>query len=345
MSYEYGFFNAVKQYDPSTGVLIGYDRVYDNESFVKYFKGLISDYGVFRTVSDRFEVTVPANRRESDADSKMSITICPGKAMVNGRWIVNSGYETLVVPPAEAALVRKDMVVIRWNETKRVMEFAVVKGTPSPYNRETDEISVLNCVVPLPYGFVWDEVNKSGHWDIDNLPDPDKAEIAIAYVVVRPGITSISADDIILNTGSPTCPWISRLAVNPTGADERDIDNYLAWYRGQLDSWFVDLLKEKDGTIVYLNRQEKLYPGGTALPLRLSKLDWFVLDVVTDTFNVYLNGRRLAKNVDFTIASDNDSGAIISFLNITNSVLPSSNEILVQVLKGESLPLRADIND
>ena len=48
MAVKSGWFNAIKTVDPETGD-ISFDRVYDNETMNNFFKGLISQNGIFNT--------------------------------------------------------------------------------------------------------------------------------------------------------------------------------------------------------------------------------------------------------------------------------------------------------
>lgn len=65
------------------------------------------------------------------ASSGMNIQILEGVGNINGKTILNDAAEILTLEAASASLSRIDCIVFRLDETNRLMEFGILKGTPS----------------------------------------------------------------------------------------------------------------------------------------------------------------------------------------------------------------------
>lgn len=100
-----------------------YDRVYLAESFAKYFASFIGN-GIFGGKSSELMV-----QQKSTAD--MSIRVLSGQAWINGYWYENDDELSLAIDVADGVLNRIDVVVLRWDNTERVIRLAIKKGTPA----------------------------------------------------------------------------------------------------------------------------------------------------------------------------------------------------------------------
>ena len=100
-----------------------YDRVYLAESFAKYFASFIGN-GIFGGKSNELMV-----QQKPTAD--MSVRVLSGQAWINGYWYENDDELSLAVDVADGVLNRIDLIVLRWNNSERVIRLDVVKGTPA----------------------------------------------------------------------------------------------------------------------------------------------------------------------------------------------------------------------
>lgn len=100
-----------------------YDRVYLAESFAKYFASFIGN-GIFGGKSDELMVM-------QKSSANMSVRVLPGQAWINGYWYENDDELSLAIDVADGVLNRIDLVVLRWDNSERVIRLAVKKGTPA----------------------------------------------------------------------------------------------------------------------------------------------------------------------------------------------------------------------
>ena len=98
-----------------------YDRVYLAESFAKYFASFIGN-GIFGGKSSELMV-----QQKTTAD--LSVKVMPGQAWINGYWYENDNELSLAIDVADGVLNRIDIIVLRWDNSERVIRLAVKKGT------------------------------------------------------------------------------------------------------------------------------------------------------------------------------------------------------------------------
>lgn len=100
-----------------------YDRVYLAEHFAKYFASFIGN-GIFGGKSSELIV------REREVSS-MGVRVFPGQAFINGYWYENDDEHPLTIDIADGILHRIDSIVVRWNNSNRIIRLAVKKGIAS----------------------------------------------------------------------------------------------------------------------------------------------------------------------------------------------------------------------
>lgn len=100
-----------------------YDRVYLAENFAKYFASFIGN-GIFGGKSNELMV-----QQKEAAD--MSVKVLSGQAWINGYWYENSDELSLAIDVADGVLNRIDAIVLRWDNSERVIRLVVKKGTPA----------------------------------------------------------------------------------------------------------------------------------------------------------------------------------------------------------------------
>lgn len=100
-----------------------YDRVYLADNFAKYFASFIGN-GIFGGKSNELMV-----RQKSIAD--MSVRVLSGQGWINGYWYENTNEVSLDISVADGVLNRIDLIVLRWDNSERVIRLAVKRGTPA----------------------------------------------------------------------------------------------------------------------------------------------------------------------------------------------------------------------
>lgn len=98
------------------------DRKYKAEDFAQYFATFIGN-GIFVKPSDCLQILATSN--------STNVIVRPGKAWINGYYLINDEDYTLPIAVGDATLNRIDRVVIRLDYTQRKMSVEVKKGALS----------------------------------------------------------------------------------------------------------------------------------------------------------------------------------------------------------------------
>lgn len=165
-----------KIYFPFNAQLIGGvpDRTANAETFAEYFNGLIGTGVLY----DGFQV---------NHESGMKISVLPGTAYIRGKVFISDAAETLTLSNANASLSRIDRVVIRLNETNRLIELAVLEGTPA--SSPTAPALTRNAAI---------------------------YEICLAEIRIPSAAASLSASNITDKRSDVTlCGWVNNLVRSP----------------------------------------------------------------------------------------------------------------------------------
>lgn len=107
----YGLFNSING-----------DRKYKSEEFSEYFATFIGN-GIFVNPSDCLQILAVGD--------SMKIIVRPGKAWINGRYLVNDENFEYTLSPGDATMNRIDRIVVRCDYTERKMSVSVKKGALS----------------------------------------------------------------------------------------------------------------------------------------------------------------------------------------------------------------------
>lgn len=182
------------------------DRKYNAEEMTAIFDGLITD-GVFDNVGDLF-ATVPGTGRQ--------VIVKPGKAWFNSTWTINDSMLPLDLTPPDVTLKRYDAVVIEVNKTEdvRLNEIKIVTGIPA----STPAKPVL-------------------------INEEDIHQHAIAYILVEPGITTISASKIENVVGQAECPFVTGIL------ESVSIDSLFSQWEGMFEEWFENVQSQLEGDV------------------------------------------------------------------------------------------------
>ena len=162
-----GFFNAVLENDEP-------DRVYSAEQVNDYFKGLISESGIFQTYSTACQVV---------ASEGMQVILKAGRGKVGSNWFEVENDTTIDISASDVILNRIDTIVIRRDNTNRIVEVVVKEGTLAS-----------NPTAPTL------------------TRDEDIYEIALANIHVNKNVSTITTSMIEdVRSNSNVCGWIVGL--------------------------------------------------------------------------------------------------------------------------------------
>lgn len=179
-----------------------YDRVYLAKQFAKYFASFIGN-GVFGGKSNELMV------REKEIPG-MGIRVLSGQAWIDGYWYENDDECNLTIEIADGVLNRIDSIVVRWDNSERVIRLAVKKG-----------VAASNPIAP--------SVQRDG----------DYYELKLADISIKAGTTKITQANITdkrLNTNE--CGLVIGV-VQQLDAEEFGIqlETYISEYMAVHDAW------------------------------------------------------------------------------------------------------------
>ena len=219
-----------------------YDRTYLAKHFAKYFASFIGN-GIFGGKSDELIV------RQKDTPD-MSINVYSGKAWIDGYWYENDDKFSLTIDVADGVLNRIDLIVLRWNNFDRKIYLAVKKG--------------VAATVPVTP---------------DIQRDADYYELALAKILIKPGVVKITQADITdLRLDSTVCGFVVALIqqFDTTAFGEQlngYISNYAAEYKAFIETLKLEGTAELNELIDYLNALIQDESPFTALSLRVDGID------------------------------------------------------------------------
>lgn len=113
----YGFFDAnITGYDENN--LPVFDRAEDSEFFSGYFGAILTD-GIYSSPADGFAVS---------AGGGMSLSVSPGRCLIQGRFGWQEEADVLTLAAADSNRARIDRVVLRMSLIDRNISLAVLQG-------------------------------------------------------------------------------------------------------------------------------------------------------------------------------------------------------------------------
>ena len=226
MAQKYGFFNSLNS-----------DRLYNAETFNKYFRGIISEIGVFSNCGTKFACSCA---REDNTNIVMLDT---GKLLVNCHWLEIEGDKAIVeLDDAHPTLDRIDIISARWSDSTRKVELTVIKGTPSKAPKAPGYVGRTSEIVGSGYG-----IN-----DESGIVDLPLYAIRVSPSRVAPIIE-------MSYIGTYVCPYICHLVIGP---DETDVEAWLARILEAIMRWNSELQNELQVS-TYIQSYEKPVDGGS----------------------------------------------------------------------------------
>lgn len=244
-----------------------YDRQYLADDFARYFRAFISS-GVFLKESTNLQVI---------ANGDMSVTLKPGKAIIEGYRYENDSDLVLDLSPADGVLNRIDRIAITWSKEDRDIHCSVREGTASyeptaPGCRRTaDYIDYVVADVMISAGAI--TINQS---DItDQRLNSEICGLAIAF-------SEIDTTTIF----NQFTEWYKETKEAGEEEIEKMLDDYTAWLANleeeqrqeceQLVEEMKDLLDEAAAAALQLQIDELKQEV---------ELNYFGLKAVKTTFN------------------------------------------------------------
>jgi hypothetical protein len=290
MALSYGFFNA--KLDSSSGE---YDRTYDAEQFAEYFSLIVSN-GVFPTPATQLQVV-------ATSPTSMKVNVSAGYGWINGYYCKNDGDYPLTISAANGSLNRIDAIVLRWVNSSRSMELAVLTGTAAASPKAPTLTQTTETY-----------------------------ELMLATVTVAKGVTSISQSAITdKRSDSSVCGWV-------TGAVESiDTTNLFAQYDTAFQEWFSNVQAQLSGNVAtnlqnqinqnYINTLGSDTKTEMGLPALATPDDAFSLlnSKVSPEFIAYgvsgIESTIDSQGDGYTLIAETDK--ILVFLNATTGYLSS----------------------
>ena len=235
----------------------------------KYTADDISNFFI-KLISDGVFPTPATNLQVVEA-SGMSVNVSAGWGFIRCKYVYNTTYEALTIEPADLVLDRIDRVVLRLDPSvsSRNITLAIKKGTAAA----TAEPPELTRVSDGIY------------------------ELSLAQISVTAGKTAITQADITdERPDGDVCGYVAGLI------DQIDATNLFAQFTSAFEQWF-EVVKNtvKSTTIVYelVHEYETSEDDEDEISIGIPSYN-----SALDTLNVFVNGMKLVKDVDFTLDSN-----------------------------------------
>lgn len=197
-----GFFNAIKNQSGS------YDRAYNAEDINTYFKGAMSENGIFKFVGNQCTVKPYAG---------MNVLVSDGKGAIRFHWFENEIDEAVKITKSHPTLSRYTAIVARYDDSNRQIYLATIDGEYEEIPSKPEIVRTINIYdICLAYvyveagsseitseniqdtreneelcGFIktlLDSGGDSGISRVDHLPLPQESEIGkLYYLTIKDG--------------------------------------------------------------------------------------------------------------------------------------------------------------
>lgn len=249
-------------YDSQNG-----DRRYTAKEMSAIFNGIIND-GVLASIGDAFAVK---------AGDGSTITVGEGRAWFNSTWIYNDALLSLVVPESTLGYTSDkrvvDVVVLEVNRSEAVRSAEVKIVGPKVYESIfTVEQAVDGAVDEFTTQF------NSNSQDIQRYP--------LAAICRIGGSTDIVTQSNIYNyIGTNRCPFVTGIL------QVQSIDNIVAQWQSEFDTWFASLSTSLDGDVAVAllakitNLENGTTPAGNANKLGGKDPSYYAKRSDLDTIN------------------------------------------------------------
>jgi len=234
----------------------------------KYTADDISNFFI-KLISDGVFPTPATNLQVVEA-SGMTVNVSAGWGFIRCKYVYNTTYEALTIEPADLVLNRIDRIVLRLDPSvsSRNITIAVKKGTAAA-TAEPPELTRIS----------------------DGI-----YELSLAQIDVSAGKTAITQADITdERPDGDVCGYVAGLI------DQIDATNLFAQFTSAFEQWFTTVQETvKSTTIMYelVHEYETSEDDEFEIPIGIPAYNYAL-----DTLNVYVNGMKLVKDVDYTLDS------------------------------------------
>lgn len=263
------------------------DRKYSADEMNRPYKRIITE-GIFATPqgspSTDFQVF--------SANDGMKIVVKKGEGLVSGKWVASEDDIIITVPENGGTLARKDSVFLRVDNTLNTRTASIqyrTGGINPPPKEENLQIK----------------------------------EYRIANISVSPGATNVNQDAINDRRGSSDCPWITSL-IEQVDTSTLFVQ-YQAAYQAYFDAtkeamktWIESVTDELTTYIAIANFASTFTTVDTETAV--IPIDIPSYDQTKDVLNVFVNGLKLVKGIDYTISEDSANIVLTKALYADNKV-------------------------
>lgn len=231
-----------------------YDRTYTADEFAEYFRNFISS-GIFMKESTNLQVV---------ANGDMSVTLHPGKMIIEGHGYTNKKDIIINLDPADGVLDRIDRISITWSKADRDNHCTVQSSTYS-------------------YDPIEPECRRTAEYK----------DYVVADIRVKAGCVSISQEDITdQRLNSEVCGLAMPFAEIDTSEINKKLEAYYERVMKENDSWRQDEKESFDDWFATL--QDKLSGDVAAnLQLQIDELNDFV-----DHGSLYSSNTEVFKDLE-----------------------------------------------
>ena len=308
-----GFFNAIMQ-DGTP------DRTYTADQVNEYLKGIVSEDGIFETISSACQVI---------SGNAMSVIVKVGRGKVGDHWFVIDEDITLTLEASDVILNRIDSVIVKLDYQNRIINAYIKKG----------ELAT-EPVAPT--------ITRN-----DNV-----REICLANIKVNKNVKAITQAMIVdTRSNNNVCGWIVGLIdqmdtttlfnqyqdAQDTFINEQttEFNNYFTEQKSDFETW-LNTIKSQLGDVCVYRQYVKSYATITqneqtfVIPDELHYVHGGL-----DVLNVYVNGMRLTEN-EFSIVESTNSVTLAQPLDVVGTVVQLVNHKAVEGSVAESTILRVE---
>lgn len=312
MAIKSGFFNSTETTGTDGSKI--YDREYYAVDFANYLTKVVGN-GVFATPSNNLQIVTGVG---------LNVVVKEGEGRIDGYWVKNDSDYTITIDNPDVILDRIDRIVMQLNHDERKISIVYKKGTLA-----------TNPVAP------------------ELVRNEQVQEYSLARIYVGKNVTSI-VQSAITDTRplEDECGLIATMGVMESNnyfiQMQSFVDNFIesksseyeTWedvQKAAFDTWFDSIKDEVRATTLYREYQA-VYRSNTknqqtiTIPTSINYSNNGL-----DVLNVFINGMRLLKNVEYTISSDGTSITLTTPLDVASQDVEFVNKKSVSGTVAESV--------
>lgn len=306
MAIESGFFNSIET-TASDGSKT-YDREYYAIDFANYLNKVVSN-GVFAT---------PSNNLQILASTGMNVVVKNGEGRINGYWVRNTSDYTITIDPADVILNRIDRIVMQLNHENRQIDIVYKVGTLA-----------TNPVAP------------------ELVRTEQIEEYSLARIYVSKNATTIYQSNITdtrpLENECGLIATMGKMESNNYFIQMQNyVDNFMDEKSTEFKDWFEDVKDEVTATSLYREYQALYKSNVTGQSIITIPTSINYVHNGLDILNVYINGMRLVKDVEYTINADGTSITLANPLDVATQDVEFVNKKSIEDSVAENVVIQVE---